>query len=52
MDLTNYPELATYAKQVAEPAWFTEERLLALQASETLKMPSFQKSSIVTGRLT
>lgn len=43
MDLTNYPELATYAKQVAEPTWFTEERLLALQASETLKMPSFQK---------
>ena len=43
MDLTNYHELATYAKQVAEPTWFTEERLLALQASETLKMPSFQK---------
>ena len=43
MDLTNYPNLAKYVKQVDEPEWFTTERLQAQAELANLKMPSFQK---------
>lgn len=42
-DLQNYSEIASYASQTGEPAWFTDLRIKALRQAENLQLPSFGK---------
>ncbi|WP_281164698.1 Fe-S cluster assembly protein SufD [Liquorilactobacillus sicerae] len=42
-DLQTYPEIANYAQQTSEPAWFSDLRIKAWQQAKHLHLPSFGK---------
>ncbi|KRL00122.1 Fe-S cluster assembly protein SufD [Liquorilactobacillus capillatus] len=43
IDVKKYPAIAEYAKETAEPAWFTELRIQSLEKAAELELPSFEK---------
>ncbi|MDC7952048.1 Fe-S cluster assembly protein SufD [Liquorilactobacillus mali] len=43
VEFESYPEIKSYAGSVAEPKWFTEMRIKALEAQPALELPNFEK---------
>ncbi len=43
VEFESYPEIKSYAESVAEPKWFTEMRIKALEAQPALELPNFEK---------